>query len=167
MRNEQRATQLFYHDHVVGMTRLDVMAGVIGTAYFIRDPENEPLDAPDSPLPKGQYEIPLVFFNRSFFTDRELNFPRTGLNATNPYWTVFTGATLHGRQVRCVRSHPGSLPLPELGRREPMGCETTSLLAPTDRCQRTSAMSSSNVRCQCSRCWQVTLTRRTSLWAGA
>jgi FtsP/CotA-like multicopper oxidase with cupredoxin domain len=92
MQNDQLATQLFYHDHVLGMTRLGVLSGAIGTAYFIRDPENEPLDAPDSPLPRGEYEIPLVFFNRSFFTDGELNFPRTGLNTTNPYWTIFTGA---------------------------------------------------------------------------
>jgi spore coat protein A, manganese oxidase len=92
MPNDQFATQLFYHDHVVGMTRLDVISGVVGTGYFIRDPANEPLDAPNSPLPRGRFEIPLVFFNRSFFTDGEINFPRTGLNAANPYWTVFTGA---------------------------------------------------------------------------
>ena len=76
MPNEQSATQLFYHDHVMGVTRLGVYAGSVGAAYFIRDPNNEPLDRANSPLPKGQFEIPLVVANRAFFTDGELDFPR-------------------------------------------------------------------------------------------
>ena len=39
MPNEQPATQLFYHDHVMGVTRLGVYAGSVGAAYFIRDPQ--------------------------------------------------------------------------------------------------------------------------------
>jgi FtsP/CotA-like multicopper oxidase with cupredoxin domain len=76
MPNEQSATQLFYHDHVMGVTRLGVYAGSVGAAYFIRDPNNEPLDRASSPLPKGEFEIPLIVANRSFFTDGELDFPR-------------------------------------------------------------------------------------------
>ena len=84
MPNEQSATQLFYHDHVMGITRLGVYAGSVGAAYFIRDPANEPLDRANSPLPKGEFEIPLVVANRSFFTDGELDFPRVGDDT--PYW---------------------------------------------------------------------------------
>jgi spore coat protein A len=85
--NEQPSTMLFYHDHTMGTTRLGVYAGLVGTAYMIRDPNN-PLDQASSPLPKGQYEIPLVLFNRAFFTDGELNFPRVSTNPDNAYWVA-------------------------------------------------------------------------------
>jgi spore coat protein A len=85
--NEQSSTQLFYHDHTMGMTRVNVYAGVVGSAYFIRDP-NAPLDQPSSPLPQGEFEIPLTFFSRAFFTDGELNFPREAGDppADTAYW---------------------------------------------------------------------------------
>ncbi len=91
--NQQPSTMLFYHDHTMGITRLGVQAGLVGTAYIIRDP-NAPLDRANSPLPKGRYEIPLVLFNRAFFTDGELNFPRVGTNPDNPYWQAGDGANV-------------------------------------------------------------------------
>ena len=84
--NQQPSTALFYHDHVMGMTRLNVYSGLSGTAYIIRDPNN-PLDQPNSPLPKGDFEIPLVIQDKAFFTDGELEFPREGVNIKNAYWT--------------------------------------------------------------------------------
>jgi spore coat protein A len=94
MPNEQSPTQLFYHDHVMGMTRIGLYAGVVGTAYFIRDPNN-PLDAPTSPLPKGPFEIPLALTTRRFYTDGNLDFPpdrgqlETGNDSppNQAYWT--------------------------------------------------------------------------------
>ena len=83
--NDQSPTQLFYHDHVMGATRLGVYAGSVGAAYFIRDPSSS-LDGPGSPLPKGPFEVPLTFFNRAFFTDGELNFPRESDNPERAYW---------------------------------------------------------------------------------
>jgi FtsP/CotA-like multicopper oxidase with cupredoxin domain len=99
MPNDQPSTQLFYHDHVMGVTRLGLYAGEVGAAYFIRDP-NSPLDAPSSPLPKGQFEIPLAVSSRAFFTDGELNFPpdrgSTNAGADAPpqiaYWSYNEGA---------------------------------------------------------------------------
>lgn len=84
--NEQPSTMLFYHDHTMGLTRVNVYAGLAGTAYMIRDPNN-PLDKASSPLPKGQFEIPLMIADREFFTDGELNFPREGANIKNGPWT--------------------------------------------------------------------------------
>jgi FtsP/CotA-like multicopper oxidase with cupredoxin domain len=86
--NTQPATSLFYHDHVMGMTRLNVYSGLAGTAYIIRDPSTL-LDGPNSPLPKGEFEIPLVIQAKAFFTDGELEFPRGGVdraNFKNAYW---------------------------------------------------------------------------------
>jgi spore coat protein A len=74
MPNVQAPTQLFYHEHALGDTRLGVYAGLAGAAYMIRDPSSA-LDGPNTPLPTGAFEIPLVLTDRAFFTDGELNFP--------------------------------------------------------------------------------------------
>jgi spore coat protein A, manganese oxidase len=52
--NEQAACMLWYHDHAIGQTRLNVYAGLAG-AYIIRDREEDALA-----LPRGDYEIPLA-----------------------------------------------------------------------------------------------------------
>jgi spore coat protein A len=88
--NDQPATHLWYHDHTIGMTRLNVYAGLAGN-YFIRD-RNSSLDFPATPeaavLPSGKYEIPLNIADKGFFEDGELNFARVGINPDNPYWSV-------------------------------------------------------------------------------
>ncbi|HTV18515.1 MAG TPA: carbohydrate-binding protein [Polyangiaceae bacterium] len=93
--NDQPPTQLWYHDHALGMTRLNVYSGLAGN-YIIHDP-NDPLEAPrDSvapALPTGDYEIPLVIADRGFLADGELDFPRVGINPDNPYWSVAVPAT--------------------------------------------------------------------------
>ena len=58
--NDQQATMLWYHDHALGATRLNVYAGLIGV-YIIRDDQEERLR-----LPSEDYEIPLVFVDRQF-----------------------------------------------------------------------------------------------------
>ncbi len=107
MPNEQSPTALFYHDHVMGVTRIGLYSGVVGTAYFIRDPANTPLDGPKSPLPTGQFEVPLALSARQFYTDGNFDFPpdRGTLNSANandqnggdsppnsPYWSYNEGA---------------------------------------------------------------------------
>jgi FtsP/CotA-like multicopper oxidase with cupredoxin domain len=83
--NDQPSTQLFYHDHVMGVTRLNVMAGIVGPAYYIRDPNN-PLDGPDSPLPGGRFEIPLAISDRQFLSNGELWFRHPSRNPHFPYF---------------------------------------------------------------------------------
>jgi FtsP/CotA-like multicopper oxidase with cupredoxin domain len=105
--NQQAPTQLFYHDHVMGVTRIGLYSGVIGTADFIRDPAHNPLDASTSPLPTGNFEIPLAFSARKFYTDGNVDFPpdRNTLNSSDannanggdsppnqPYWSYNEGA---------------------------------------------------------------------------
>lgn len=68
--NRQRATTLWYHDHAMGLTRLNVYAGLIGM-YIIRDDLEKSLR-----LPKGDYEVPLVIQDRSFNEDGSLFYPR-------------------------------------------------------------------------------------------
>lgn len=64
--NRQEATQLWYHDHTVGATRLNVYMGLAGN-YFIRDANEEALH-----LPKFPYEVPLLIQDRTFLANGEL-----------------------------------------------------------------------------------------------
>src|SRR6202012_3164499 len=70
--NQQEATTLFYHDHAMGITRLNAVAGLMGL-YLIRDEFEDSLN-----LPKGAYEIPLVIFDRSFRPDGQIYYPVSG-----------------------------------------------------------------------------------------
>ncbi|MBW7457309.1 multicopper oxidase domain-containing protein [Paenibacillus sepulcri] len=67
--NIERATALWYHDHTIGMTRLNVYAGLVGY-YLIRDKHEQSLN-----LPQGKYEIPLIIVDRSFNPDGSLYYP--------------------------------------------------------------------------------------------
>jgi spore coat protein A len=80
--NDQRATTLWYHDHSLGITRLNVYAGPAGF-YLIRGgpddlaPGTLPGPAPgmgDDPF-GTYYEIPIVIQDRSFNIDGSLFYP--------------------------------------------------------------------------------------------
>jgi len=70
--NDQAATMLWYHDHALGITRLNVYAGLSGV-YLIRDAVEDALN-----LPGGTFEVPLVFQDRSINADGSLNYPVQG-----------------------------------------------------------------------------------------
>ncbi|ERI93313.1 spore coat protein A [Clostridiales bacterium oral taxon 876 str. F0540] len=67
--NIQPSTCLWYHDHAVGITRLNVYAGLAGF-YIIRDKQEKELK-----LPKGKYEIPLVIQDKAINDDGSLYYP--------------------------------------------------------------------------------------------
>ena len=67
--NDQAAMMLWYHDHSLGTTRLNVFAGLAGL-YFVRDAVEDALT-----IPKGKYEVPLMFQDRFFNADGSLNYP--------------------------------------------------------------------------------------------
>jgi len=67
--NQQDAAMLWYHDHALGITRLNVYAGLVG-AYMIRDSFEDSLN-----LPHAKYEVPLVLCDRSFDTEGQLYYP--------------------------------------------------------------------------------------------
>ncbi len=67
--NEQESAQLWYHDHAMGINRLNIYAGMLGL-YTIRDSTEDALD-----LPKGKYEIPLVLFDRFLTPQGQLYYP--------------------------------------------------------------------------------------------
>jgi len=67
--NDQEAATLWYHDHALGITRLNVYAGLAGF-YLIRDGWESGLN-----LPSGEYEIPIVIQDRMFQDTGELYYP--------------------------------------------------------------------------------------------
>lgn len=67
--NQQDAAMLWYHDHAMGINRLNIFAGLAGP-YILRDKEEDALH-----LPNGKYEIPLVICDRMFDKDSQLYYP--------------------------------------------------------------------------------------------
>lgn len=69
--NHDRSCMLWYHDHGMGMTSVNVYAGLAGL-YFVRDPADDRLG-----LPRGEYEVPLVLQDRTFKADGSLAYTMT------------------------------------------------------------------------------------------
>lgn len=67
--NGQDAATLWYHDHAMGIERLNVYAGLFGV-FLIRDDAEDALE-----LPRGAYEIPLVLCDRTFDATGQLRYP--------------------------------------------------------------------------------------------
>jgi spore coat protein A len=67
--NQQDATLLWYHDHTMGINRLNTYAGMLGL-FVIRDEVEDALH-----LPSGKFEIPLVIMDRDLTTDGQLSYP--------------------------------------------------------------------------------------------
>jgi FtsP/CotA-like multicopper oxidase with cupredoxin domain len=96
--NSQEATTLWFHDHSLGTTRLNVYSGMAGF-YLIRD--NRDTGNADNPigLPAGAFEQELMIADRQFDTNGQLLFPDgtpsdnpTGINGgppnpdAHPFW---------------------------------------------------------------------------------
>jgi len=75
--NDQRAATLWFHDHALGVTRLNVYAG-LAAFYLLRDDAEDALG-----LPGGAFEVPLVLQDKSFNDDGSLAYYTVPL--INPY----------------------------------------------------------------------------------
>jgi spore coat protein A len=67
--NDQRSAMLWYHDHRMDFTGPQVWRGLAGM-YLIRDDEEL-----NSPLPLGEFELPLLICDRSFEGDGNFKYP--------------------------------------------------------------------------------------------
>jgi FtsP/CotA-like multicopper oxidase with cupredoxin domain len=99
--NTQEEAAIWFHDHVLGATRLNVYAGLAG-AYPIVDrgrvfPRGlhplglggDPAGNPENPI------VPLVLQDRMFDTNGQLFFPTAGINPEHPFWVPeFVGDTI-------------------------------------------------------------------------
>ena len=108
--NFQEASPIWFHDHLLGGTRINVYCGLAG-AYPIIDPSqvlpagmnavglnNGTLDLTSILGPTGantELLIPLVIQDRMFDVNGELYFPNIGDNPEHPYWLPeFQGDTI-------------------------------------------------------------------------
>jgi spore coat protein A len=95
--NTQEAAPIWFHDHTLGATRLNVYAGLAG-AYFIVDPD---LALPSNLHPLTEV-VPLVLQDRMFDENGQLFFPagpaggvQSSPNPHHPYWVPeFVGDTI-------------------------------------------------------------------------
>lgn len=70
--NQQRASTLWYHDHAMDRTGENVYRGLAGF-YIIEDDEELSL-----PLPKGDFDVPLLLQDRMFAADGSLLYSTFG-----------------------------------------------------------------------------------------
>jgi spore coat protein A, manganese oxidase len=69
----QEAALLWYHDHAMGISRLNQYAGLFGL-FVIRDEVEDGLA-----LPRGAFEIPLVIFDRLLDENGQLYYPKSNM----------------------------------------------------------------------------------------
>ncbi|SFA85803.1 MULTISPECIES: multicopper oxidase family protein [unclassified Bacillus (in: firmicutes)] len=68
--NKMHSCTLWYHDHALGITRLNVYAGLAGF-YMVRDDHERSLN-----LPSGKFEVPLMIQDKTFNQDGSLYYPK-------------------------------------------------------------------------------------------
>ncbi|HEU4383600.1 MAG TPA: multicopper oxidase domain-containing protein [Anaeromyxobacteraceae bacterium] len=98
--NSQEAAPLWFHDHLLGGTRINATFAGLAGAYPIIDPG---LALPQGLHPVGlqnangpvRFLVPLVIQDRMFDTNGQLFFPKVGINPDHPYWVPeFVGDTI-------------------------------------------------------------------------
>jgi FtsP/CotA-like multicopper oxidase with cupredoxin domain len=94
--NGQEATTLWFHDHSLGITRINVFAG-IAAFYLIRDQFDTGLANNPLGLPAGNFEVEMMIQDRQFDTNGQLYFPDSNADPSlvdgppsnpkiHPYW---------------------------------------------------------------------------------
>ena len=94
--NGQQATTLWFHDHTLGITRVNVYSG-LAAFYLIRDQFDTGLANNPLRLPAGNYEVELMVQDRQFDTNGQLIWPDSNNNPSlvdgapsnpgiHPYW---------------------------------------------------------------------------------
>ena len=72
------ASLLWFHDHGLGATRLNVFAG-LAAAYILRDEFDTGTEPNPIGIPGGAYEIPLVIQDRQFNPDGTFLYPKSDI----------------------------------------------------------------------------------------
>ncbi|HXS66218.1 MAG TPA: multicopper oxidase domain-containing protein [Streptosporangiaceae bacterium] len=103
--NRQQSTTLWFHDHSLGITRINVYSG-LAAFYFVRDQFDTGLASNPLGLPAGNQEIELMIQDRQFDTNGQLLFPDSNDNPSivdgppsnpqiHPFWIPeFFGDTM-------------------------------------------------------------------------
>jgi spore coat protein A len=89
---QQDATALWYHDHAMGINRINTYAGLFGM-FLLRDHVEDSLH-----LPSGKYEVPLILYDRDFAADGQLFYDVSG-DPKSPWVPEFSadGILINGK----------------------------------------------------------------------
>ncbi len=101
--NSQEAGTLWFHDHALGSTRLNVYAGLAGF-YFLRDPNHEPQG-----YPSGAQEIEMAVQDRMFDKNSQALLLNQQVSINHPFWAPgFEGdvATVNGAAFPYLNVEP-------------------------------------------------------------
>ena len=121
--NTQGSAPLWFHDHTLGATRLNVYAGLAG-GYYLLDPVQEAHFQSIGMRPTTEV-IPIVLQDRMFDTNGQLFFPAdsaggvlAALNPQHPYWSPGVPRRHHRRERQGVavpqrRAEAVPVPVPE------------------------------------------------------
>ena len=90
--NNVPAGNLWYHDHALGITRLNVYAGLAGF-YFVRDGSDTGLPGNGLDAPAWPYEKAYAIQDRMFLATGELFYPAF---SGDPYYADFIGGEVPG-----------------------------------------------------------------------
>ena len=98
---QQEATALWFHDHAMGLNRLNTYAGLFGM-FLLRDDVEDALH-----LPSGKYEIPLILYDRDFTADGQLFYDVSG-DPASPWIPEFSadGVLINGKIRPFVEVEP-------------------------------------------------------------
>ena len=132
---QQPATLLWFHDHAMGATRLNVFAG-LAAAFLVRDAFDTGLPDNANNLPAGRYEVPLVIQDRLFNADGTFRYPVSAIPGATwigeyfgdtmlvngkvwPYLNVepriYRLRVLNGCNARILTLDMGAVPMMQIG----------------------------------------------------
>lgn len=77
--NDQRSALLWYHDHVMGITKYDIYSGLAGL-WIVRDERERERGLPEGP----PFELPLLIQDRNFDVDEQGRLTGRLLHKTDP-----------------------------------------------------------------------------------
>jgi spore coat protein A len=97
-REQNPASMLWFHDHGLGATRLNVFAG-LAAGYILRDELDTGAEPNGIGLPGGAYEVPLVIQDRSFNADGTFRYPVSEIPDTTWVGEYFGDAMLVNGRV--------------------------------------------------------------------
>lgn len=85
--NDQEAATLWYHDHALGITRLNVYAGLAG--FYLLEDNNERQLVQDGILPKGKHDFEIVIQDKNFYNNGEMFWPANPSDLPNTIWNPY------------------------------------------------------------------------------
>jgi spore coat protein A len=83
--NDLEAATLWYHDHSMGITRLNLYAG-LAAPYWVRDEFDTGKDDNPLGLPAGEYEVPLIMSDKVFYRDGRMRYNSVRTEVLQHHW---------------------------------------------------------------------------------